>query len=366
MRDFYEVLNVSKEANSSELKKAYRALAMKYHPDRNAGDATAEDKFKEASNAYKVLSDADQRARYDQFGHAGIGRGGGGGYEGFQGTDDIFSAFGDLFGDFFGGGRARGPRRGGDVQVETSLSFAEAVHGCQKDVTFARNISCDDCSGSGAASGTQPTTCGQCKGSGQVVHSQGFFMVQATCPGCKGQGRVIKNKCKACKGVGTQAEESSISVSVPAGVDRGQVLRLAGKGEAGPGGAGHLYVVLNIAEDERFVREGANVLVEVKISYLQACLGASIEVPTLEDHCEGTQKLDIEAGTQPGTAVIRRGEGIAVAGGRGKGDFVYQFLVDIPTKLSVKERELLLELAQESDVVVEQSKPGLFSRRKRS
>lgn len=366
MRDFYEVLSVSKDASQSDIKKAYRSLAMEHHPDRNPGDAESESKFKEASNAYKVLSDPDQRGRYDQFGHAGLG-GRGGGFEGFRGTEDIFSAFGDLFGDFFGGGRGRGPRRGADLQVELKLSFAEAVTGCSKEVEISRRIACEDCSGSGALKGTSATACGQCKGSGQVVHSQGFFMIQTTCPACRGAGKIIAEKCTSCAGAGTESALSTITVSVPAGVDRGQTLRLAGKGEAAAGGgpSGHLYVILDIQDDARFVREGPNVLADVKISYLQACLGGEIEVPTLEDACEGTDMLEIKAGTQPGEAVVKRGKGIVVVGGRGHGDLVYQFTVEIPSKLSSKERDALKSIAEEQGIAVGDGKRGLFSRKKR-
>jgi len=365
MRDFYEVLSVSKDASQSDIKKAYRSLAMEHHPDRNPGDKEAEEKFKEASNAYKVLSDTDQRARYDQFGHAGLGRGGGG-FQGFHGTEDIFSAFGDLFGDFFGGARGRGQRRGADLQVELKLTFAEAVHGATKEVEISRSVGCSDCDGSGAAPGSDASICGQCKGAGQVVHSQGFFMIQTTCPACGGEGKVIEEKCETCHGSGTENELSTITATVPAGVDRGQTLRLAGKGEAGPRGAqpGHLYVILDIASDERFVREAENVLCEVPISYLQACLGGDVEVPTLEDECEGTETLEIKAGTQPGEAIVERGKGIAIVNGRGRGDMVYQFVVEIPTKLSSKERELLQAVASESGVSVGDGKRGLFHRHK--
>lgn len=363
MRDFYEVLGIAKDANQSDIKKAYRNLAMEHHPDRNPGDNEAEEKFKEASNAYKVLSDQAQRSQYDQFGHAGLGRGGG--FQGFRGTDDIFSAFGDLFGDFFGG-RQRGPRRGADIQVQLQLTFAEAVNGCSKEVEVARQVACGSCSGSGAEPGSSAEGCGQCKGSGQVVHSQGFFMIQTTCPACRGEGKIIANKCKACGGASTQQEVSKITVSVPAGVDQGQTLRLANKGEVSPGGhPGHLYVILLVDEDERFVREAENVLTEVRISYLQACLGGEIEVPTLEDDCQGTDTLEIKPGTQPGEAVVRRGKGIAVIGGRGRGDLVYQFVVEIPERVSNKERDLLQEVAKLSDVKVGDGRRGLFSRRKR-
>jgi molecular chaperone DnaJ len=366
MRDFYEVLGLSKESSAADIKKAYRRLAMEHHPDRNAGDAESEEKFKEASNAYKVLSDEGQRARYDQYGHSGLGRGGGG-FEGFRGTEDIFSAFGDLFGDFFGGARSRGPRPGADLQVPLKLTFAEAVAGCSKEIEVTRQIVCETCTGTGAAEGSKPVACGQCKGSGQVVHSQGFFMIQTACSACQGEGRVIKDKCKTCEGVGTNAETGALTATVPAGVDRGQTLRLAHKGEASAGGGrpGHLYVILDIAEDERFIREGENVLIEVHISYLQACLGAQIEVDTLEDECQGKDKLEVKPGTQPGDAIVQRGKGIAVVGGRGRGDLVYQFTVEIPTKLNATERELLKKLADESGLEVGDGKRGFFDRLKR-
>ncbi len=366
MRDFYEVLGLSKEASAADVKKAYRRLAMEHHPDRNAGDAESEEKFKEASNAYKVLSDSTQRARYDQYGHSGLGRGGGG-FEGFRGTEDIFSAFGDLFGDFFGGQRSRGPRPGADLQVPLKLSFAEAVAGCSKEIEITRQIICDDCTGTGAAEGSKPASCAQCKGSGQVVHSQGFFMIQTACAACRGEGRVIKDKCKSCGGDGTNAESGTLTATVPAGVDRGQTLRLAGKGEASPGGGrpGHLYVILDIADDERFVREGENVLVEVSISYLQACLGAEVEVDTLEDMCTGKDTIEVKPGTQPGDAIVRRGKGIPIVGGRGRGDMVYQYTVEIPTKLNSKERDLLKKLADESGLEVGDGKRGFFDRLKR-
>jgi molecular chaperone DnaJ len=367
MRDFYEVLGVAKDATASEIKKAYRSLAMEHHPDRNPGDKEAEERFKEASNAYKVLSDPEQRARYDQFGHAGVGRSGGG-FEGFRGVDDIFSAFGDLFGDFFGGGRARGPRRGADLQVRLPLSFAEAVHGASKEVEVKRKRPCETCEGSGAEPGSDVSQCSVCNGQGQVMHSQGFFMIQTTCPNCRGEGQIIESKCKTCHGSGTELESSTLTVSVPAGVDSGQTLRLAHKGEAAPRGGrpGHLYVVIEVEDDERFLRQGENVLCPVPISYLHACLGGDAEVPTLEDECEGTTTLEIKPGTQPGDVVVKRGQGIPVVGGRGRGDLVYQLNVEIPKKLSSKERELLKSLAEESGIKVGDGKRGIFGgRRKR-
>lgn len=364
MRDFYEVLGVSRDASTTDIKKAYRRLAMEYHPDRNPGDKEAEEKFKEASNAYKVLSDADQRSRYDRFGHAGLGGGGGGGFEGFRGVEDIFSSFGDLFGDFFGGGRSRGPRRGADLQIQLELSFAEAVHGVTKEVDVDRNVPCDTCDASGAKPGTTPEICRVCDGKGQVLHSQGFFMIQTTCPGCRGDGKLIRDKCPDCRGSGVQARTSTLTVSVPAGVDDGTTLRLSGKGEASPAGGvpGHLYVHLRVTPDDRFIREGENVLTEVPISYLTAILGGEVEIPTLDDACTATETLAVAPGTQPGEVHIRRGKGIPRVSGRGAGDHVIQFRVDIPKKLSKRERELLDELAEESGTDVAEPKRSWFRR----
>ena len=370
MRDFYEVLGVPKDADASAIKKAYRRMAMEHHPDRNPGDKDAEEKFKEASNAYKVLSDENDRARYDRFGHAGVGGSGGApgaGFQGFHGVDDIFSQFGDLFGDFFGGGagRARGPRRGNDLQLELLLSFSEAVHGVSKEVEITKMEPCSGCEGSGAKKGSKPVVCTSCKGKGQVVHSQGFFMVQTTCPACRGQGKIIKDKCVDCKGGGTQRAESKLNVTVPAGVDEGQTLRLAGKGEASVqgGSPGHLYVILRVEPDKRFIREGENILSDVKLNYLTAILGGEVEIPTLDDECTGTETIEVQAGTQPDDVHVRRGQGIAVPG-RGKasrGDHVIRYKVEIPKKIGKKERELLENLASEVGVEVSKKK-GIFRR----
>ena len=360
MRDFYEVLGIPRDASAADIKKAYRRTAMEFHPDRNPGDRDAEERFKEASTAYKVLSEPDQRARYDQFGHAGLGGAG----AGFGGVEDIFSAFGDLFGDFFGaGGRRRGPRRGADMQIELSLTFAEAVHGVTKEVEVARQVSCETCEGKGAKPGTSIDVCGTCKGQGQVVHAQGFFMVQSTCPSCRGAGQQIREACPSCRGSGRVAKSSTLSVAVPAGVDDGTTLRLAGKGEAAAAGGkpGHLYVILRVESDERFARDGANVLTEVPISYLKAILGGEVEVPTLDDGCRGSEVFSLSPGTQPGDVEVRRGQGIAVVGGRGRGDHVLRWNVRIPEKLSKKERELLEALAEESGLEVAEKK-GWFRR----
>ncbi len=364
VRDLYEVLEVSQDAGDSEIKKAYRRLAMKYHPDRNPDDPDAEEQFKEASNAYKVLSDADQRARYDRYGHEGL-RGGRSGFDGFSGVDDIFSAFGDIFGDFFSGGGRR-VARGANVKVGLQLTFAEAVWGATKDVEISKRKSCGTCGGNGAKPGTTPETCGTCKGKGQVLHSQGFFMIQTACPACRGQGRTIREKCHDCRGAGQVADISTLSVTVPAGVDDGQSLRLAGQGESAPGGgpAGHLYVMLQVAPDDRFVRQGDDVLTEVPISYATAALGGEISVPTLEDECTAEETLTVKPGAQPGDVIVRRGEGVPRVDGRGRGDFVVQLKVVIPRKMSGREEELLREIAKETGEDVKPHKRGFFERLK--
>lgn len=367
MRDLYEVLGVERGASQAELKKAYRRLAQQYHPDKCGGDKEAEEKFKEAANAYQVLSDEEQRALYDRYGFEGIKRGGGGPGAGFSSVEDIFSAFGDLFGDFFGG-RASGKRtpRGADLRVDLELTFAEAVWGCTKDVKVTRAVACDTCAGSGAAPGVKPEVCRTCQGKGQVVHAQGFFMVQTTCPHCRGAGKTIKESCSDCRGRGTKAETTTLSVTVPAGVDDGQTLRLAGKGEAAPGGtAGHLYVVLHVQGDERFRRDGDDVLTEVPVSFVKAALGGEVEIHTLDDSCNGTATIELKPGTQPGDVIVRRGQGIPHVGEHGRGDHVVQIKVEIPKKLTSKQEELLRELAAElGEDGVRAEKRGLFGRKK--
>ena len=367
MRDLYEVMGVAKDASASDLKKAYYKLAKQYHPDVNPDDKEAEDKFKEAANAYQVLSNDDQRARYDRFGFEGLrGSGGGGGGGGFGGVEDIFSAFGDMFGDMFGGrgGRQRG--RGADVRVDINLTFPEAVWGANKEVKVSRDIACATCSGSGAKAGSKPDVCRGCAGKGQVVHSQGFFMVQTTCPQCRGAGKVIREQCEDCRGRGAKPEVSTLAVTIPSGVDDGQTLRLAGKGEQAPGGGqpGHLYVVLHVQGDERFRRDGQDILTEVPISFVKATLGGEVEISTLDDNCAGTANIEVKAGTQPGEAVVRRGQGVPHIGEGGRGDHVVQFMVEIPKKLSPRQQELLRELATEMNEEVKEPKKGLFGRKR--
>jgi molecular chaperone DnaJ len=370
MRDLYEVLNVPRDVSQSDLKKAYYKLAKQYHPDVNPGDKDAEDKFKEAAQAYQVLSDDEQRARYDRFGHEALrGAGGGGGPGGFGSVEDIFSAFGDIFGDFFGGRTSGGRRtaRGADLRVDLELEFAEAVWGASKEIKLTRDVPCTTCHGSGAKAGTKPETCSACSGRGQVVHNQGFFMVQSVCPRCRGEGKMVKEPCTDCGGRRTQPEQSTLTVTVPPGVDDGQTLRLAGKGETAPGGggAGNLYVVLHVRGDERFQREGEDVLTEVPISFVKAALGGEVEIYTLDDRCEGKAIVEIKPGTQPGDHVVRKGQGVPRINKQGRGDQVVRWKIEIPSKLTARQSELLRELAGELGEDVKAEKRGLFGRLKK-
>jgi molecular chaperone DnaJ len=363
MRDLYEVLGVERDANASELKKAYYKLAKQYHPDVNPNDKAAEDKFKEASAAYQILSDDDQRARYDRFGFEGI-RSNGHGASGFSNIEDIFSAFGDLFGDFFGGRGGRRQARGADLRVDLGLTFAEAVWGTTKEVKVSREAPCDSCNATGATPGSKPEKCGTCQGRGQVVHAQGFFMVQTTCPACRGAGKTIKDPCTDCRGRGTRPETSTLQVTVPAGVDDGQTLRLAGKGETvANGAAGHLYVVLHVQGDERFKRDGEDILTEAPVSFVKAALGGEVEIYTLDENCTGTATIELKPGAQPGDVIVRRGQGIPRVGETGRGDHVVQLKVEIPKKLSARQEELMRELASELGEPVRE-KRGLFGRKK--
>jgi molecular chaperone DnaJ len=370
-RDYYEVLGVARNAEPNEIKKAYRKLAMEFHPDRNPGDKTCEEKFKEASEAYEVLSDDDKRAAYDRFGHEGLRRQG---FEGFSGVEDIFSHFSDLFGDLFGGARGggRGRARGADLRVGVELTFAEAVAGASKAVDVTRHVGCATCSGSGARPGTAPERCGTCGGRGQVLHQQGFFMIGTTCPSCRGEGSIIRDKCKDCRGTGMTERGETLTISIPAGVDDGQRLRLAGKGEAAPRGGvpGNLYVDIHVKEDPRFKRDGADVYSMAAVSYATAALGGSVEVATLDDGVTGKATLVIEPGTQPGTVHVRKGAGIPRLDGYGRGNHIVEITVEVPRKLSGRQRELLRELAAiEGDAAPDEEpqeeKRSFFGRKKR-
>ena len=368
LRDLYEVLGVERGASQGDLKKAYYALAKKFHPDHNPDDKAAEDSFKEAANAYQVLSDAEQRERYDRFGFDGLkGQGGGGAGAGFSNVEDIMSAFGDIFGDFFGGRRSGGGRgpRGADLRTDVDLTFPEAVWGVKKELKLTRDVPCETCHGNGAAPGTKPEVCGTCRGQGQVMVAQGFFRVATVCPRCRGAGKEIKDPCTACRGRGAKPEQSTQEITIPAGVDDGQHLRMTGKGQAiANGPAGDLYVVLHVQGDERFKRDEADILTEVKISMARAVLGGEINIYTLEDGVTGMATLDLKPGTQPGDVVVRRGQGIPRVNEEGRGDHVLQFKVEIPKKLTSRQEELMRELAAELGDTGAKEKRGLFGRKK--
>lgn len=350
-RDYYEVLGVERAAGVAEIKSAYRKLAVRWHPDKNPGDAEAEERFKEAAEAYAVLSDADKRARYDRFGHAGVGGAAGAGGAGFGGFDPtIFADFSDVLGDLFGfGGRSRGgrgPRRGADLRYDLALDFEEAAFGLNRKLEIPRLESCPDCSGSGSASGRTPQPCSACGGRGQVRFTQGFFTVARTCPQCGGEGTTVADPCRACAGEGLVQREREIEVTIPPGVDDGTRLRLSGEGEHGRWGGprGDLYVVVRVRPHERFQREGPHVFSKVRISYPQAVLGAAVPVDTLH----GESSVEVPPGTAQGARFRLRGEGIQRIGGGGRGDHLVEVEIDVPRArdLSEEERDLLRRLAE--------------------
>ncbi|WP_447593850.1 molecular chaperone DnaJ [Aquipseudomonas campi] len=344
-RDYYEVLGVERGSSEAELKKAYRRLAMKYHPDRNPDDKTAEERFKEANEAYEVLSDASKRSAYDQYGHAGVDPQMGGGAGGFGAGGANFSdIFGDVFSDFFGGGRGGGrggAQRGSDLRYTLELDLEEAVRGTTVTIRVPTLVNCKPCDGTGAKKGTSPVTCTTCGGIGQVRMQQGFFSVQQTCPRCHGSGKMITDPCGSCHGQGRVEESKTLSVKVPAGVDSGDRIRLTGEGEAGSlgGPAGDLYVVVNVREHAIFQRDGKHLYCEVPISFADAALGGELEVPTLD----GRVKLKIPEGTQTGKLFRLRGKGVAPVRGGGAGDLMCRVAVETPVNLNKRQRELLDE-----------------------
>ena len=361
-RDYYDVLGVAKDASDAEIKKAYRKLALANHPDRNAGDDEATQRFKEAAEAFDVLGDSEKRARYDRFGHAGVGGAGGQG-GGFGDINDIFDAFGDLFGGFGGGGgsrRGRRGRRGSHLKTTVRISLLEAANGCQRELTVQRHETCESCSGSGAKPGSSPLSCDYCAGHGQVVQSQGFFRVQTTCPACKGEGKVIRDKCSGCRGSGRVPKPAELEVSVPAGVDTGMQMCLRGQGEAGANGgpAGDLYVEIEVEDHPLFERHDNNLVCRVPVSYTQAALGTEIEIPLLN----GRQNLVVPAGTQPNELFRLRGKGMPDAQGGRTGDLVVEVQVQVPKKLRPREEELLRELAEVEDANVSPQQKSFFEK----
>lgn len=367
-RDFYEILSVSRTADGAEIKKAYRKLAIQFHPDRNPGDKAAEDKFKEAAEAYEILSDDEKRQRYDRFGHAGVGAGGG---AGFNNVDDIFEHFGSIFEDLFGmsGGRRRGgggtrARRGSDLRYDLTVSFKESVLGCERKIEIPKRQTCSTCSGNGAAPGTKPVTCGTCKGQGQVAVQQGFFSYAATCPGCSGAGKKIAQACPDCRGGGFQTKASNINVKIPGGIDTGMRLRVGGEGEAGANGgpAGDLYVFIEVEEDPKFKREEFDLVYTLKLGVAQAILGTTVAIDCFE---EEARKVEIPAGVQPGQRIVVSGAGVPKLEkyGNGKGDLVILVQVEIPTRLTKEAEEHLRAFAaKHGEAVRDGSNSGFFER----
>ena len=343
-RDYYEVLGVSRQSSEEEIKKAYRKMALQFHPDRNPGDKDAEERFKEAAEAYEVLHDSQKRELYDRFGHEGLRSSG---FSGFSGFEDIFSSFSDIFEDFFGFGRRSsrggGPRaqEGADLRYDLTITFMEAAQGKEMEINVPRLEACLECQGSGLEPGTQPEICATCQGRGQIIQSQGFFRISTACPRCYGQGRINSHPCKSCQGRGRVEETKTLHLKIPPGISSGSRLRFRGQGEGGVHGGppGDLYVIVYVEEHEFFHREGDDLLCSIPISMIQAALGTEMGVPTLN----GTKKLAIPKGAQHGQIFKFRGEGFPHLRGSGKGDQMIRIEVKIPTHLSKKQEELLRE-----------------------
>lgn len=371
-RDYYDVLGVQRNAADADIKSAYRKLALKYHPDRNPGDKAAEEKFKEASEAYSVLADADKRHLYDRFGHAGLGGAATSGFDPtvFTGFEDILGGLGDIFGfgDVFGGARRRGgPQRGADLRYDLEISFEESAKGTETSIQIPRQEVCETCKGSGAAPGSRPETCSQCHGRGQVRYQQGFFTVARTCGHCRGTGSVITKPCSMCRGAGRVQKERKLTVRIPAGIATGQRLRLTGEGEAGPAGGppGDLYVVVHVQEHPFFQREGNDLYCEIPLNYPTLVLGGEIRVPTLD----GEEPFTLPEGTQSGSTLRLRGRGMPDVSGRGRGDLLVTVKVITPKKATKEQRRLLEQLAAslpkekfEPTPVADQEDKGIFDR----
>lgn len=370
--DYYEVLGVERGASDQELKNAYRKKALKYHPDRNPGDKTAEEKFKEANEAYQVLSDADKRAAYDRYGHAGVngaaagGPGGFGGGSPFAGGVDLGDIFGEMFGEMFGGGggRAGGSRaqRGDDLRVDLAINFEDAIFGVETEVKIRRMEPCSTCKGSGSASGRGPSICPQCQGRGQVRFQQGFFAVARTCNACGGSGAVVSDPCPSCRGEARVANEFKLKVKVPPGVEDGTRIRYGGEGDAGRNGGpkGDLYVVLSVKPHDFYERQGNDLYCVIPISFPQAALGDEFEIEGLD----GTVEITVPEGTQSGRELRVRGRGVPVLNGRGKGDLVVKVVVEVPRKLSHMQKELVRQLGDTLKAENKPASPGLLDKMK--
>ena len=362
-RDFYEVLGVGKSASDDEIKKAYRKLAGKHHPDRNPGDESAVLQFKEAAEAFDVLSNPDKKARYDRFGHAGV-EAGMGGQGGFQDVGDIFEAFGDMFGDIFGGGGRRGggggprARKGESLQTSLTIELLDAAVGCTRELQIEKHVSCVTCNGSGAKPGTQPVKCDYCDGRGQVIQSQGFFRVQTTCPSCRGRGTSIRDKCPDCRGHRVVSRTSKLEVKVPAGIDNGMQLCVRGEGESGESGgpSGDLYVDIRVKSHPLFKRDARNLMCDVPITFAQAALGAEMDIPILT----GKHHITVPAGTQPGEVFRLKSQGMPDPHGGPRGDLLVHFHVEVPKKLNKKQEDLLRQLAEVDDKHVSPQRKTFF------
>jgi molecular chaperone DnaJ len=363
-RDYYEILGVPKSASPDEIKKAYRQLALKFHPDRNPGDHQAESRFKEAAEAYEVLHEPEKRHLYDQYGHEGLSRTN---FHEFTNFDDIFSSFSDIFGDMFGfpGGRRGGRRRptkGADLRYDTTITLEQAAKGTEIELDIPKTETCEECKGTGAEAGTSPERCSTCGGKGQVYRTQGFFTISTTCPSCRGAGQVIKKPCKTCKGTGHVTRKKHLKVKIPAGVDAGATMRVTNEGEAGDlgGPPGDLYVFINLKQHDIFVRQGDDLYIEMPISFVQATLGTSVKIPTLD----GETDLTIKPGTQPDEIYTIKDKGIKHLRHSGNGSLHIGIKVEIPKKLSKEQEELLRKFAEitNDDVKDPKNKKKLFGR----
>jgi molecular chaperone DnaJ len=380
-RDYYEVLGVDRSATAEEIKKAYRKMAVKYHPDKNPGDKEAEEKFKEVGEAYEALADAQKRAAYDQYGHAAFDRsrgfggarsGGGGFHDPFEIFREVFSGGGGggtIFDDLFGGGGSSGrgdpggPQRGSDLRYDMEITFEEAVRGAEKEISLTKLEACDACHGSGAESGSSRKQCPTCHGRGQVVTARGIFSIAQTCPRCKGAGQIIEKPCRACSGEGRREKSSKVRLRIPAGVDTGARLRSSGNGEGGlrGGSAGDLYVVLHVREHEIFQREGDDLICEVPIQFVDAALGADVDVPTLTEPAQ----IRIPPGTQNGAVFRLKGRGVKNVQGYGHGDLHVRVTVEVPTKLNTAQKEKLKEFAELCDPSVNPMRESFFAKAKK-